>query len=188
MASIQQAKFWISEHYRDVIDTQTQFGWCNNRLSIRLSTYLDHFIDQHINILQWNYAKSSSERLNYDFYIGQEINSLVIIDDFYKFSSWRLKSLELYDNHLPIRYDLKSYMEQCKIHLPQADKYQFLKIRKDFPFEGGTSAKNAMNDLLLDLKPVFSGLNPTIRLTVFELEKINSSAGLISLLNERVNL
>jgi hypothetical protein len=177
--------FWIREFYPEKFSDKVRFDWCTNNLSMLESVFIDEKCKDCWNILNWNYTKSQIEYLPCDCYIG-ELNCLLVVDDFFKFSSFRKMTLDLYEN-VDTNFDIEYHKILCYENYIQADKFQQHIKRSDFDFEGGANAKRAMLDIMIDLKPIMNKLNPTIRLTTFELKDINSKNELIELIQSRVS-
>lgn len=181
----------LKDLYPDTFKQKVEFSWCLNELSLKLYAYESYSFNMHLSeeqakLLDWTYNKSSKQSLPFDGYLSNPFNCLVVIDEFYKFSSYRLKSMELYPPNLKVFFNLQEYKQLCIKHMEEADEYQKGIKRPDFDFEGGATAERAMMDFFLDLKPPFYGLNPTLRLHEFELEKIDNTQDLEVLIKHKI--
>jgi hypothetical protein len=171
---------WIKELYSDNYTENVRFSWCTNLLDIRFSTFLDDKCPDISKLLQWNYSKVMEMYLPCDFYL-KKMNSLLVIDESFKFSSYRLKTLNQYKS-VDTYFDVQYHIELCNKNHIDADDYQKNKRRSDFDFLGGATAKRALLDVMLDLKPLHNNLKPTIRLTEFELQNISNKKELLELI------
>jgi hypothetical protein len=164
---------WMGELYPQVITEKVRFPWCTNRLTNRLTSFKNSRISQIAKLLNWDYPKSVTEYLPCDAYMGGEFKCLLIIDEYYKFSTLRLKTLDFY-NDIEVNFSIERYKSLCLQHCGEADLYQNKVKRSDFNFVEGAIAKRAMFDVLIDITPLHNNLNPTLRLDIFEIECINS--------------
>lgn len=113
--------------------------------------------------------------LKCDAYFGGKYNFIFEFDEFQHFSSYRLKTLECYPADIITAFDIKQYKLLCKVHREKADKYRKAKKTVDFNFVGGRTAQRAYLDCFRDLLPTVNGLNPTLRITEFEVASIYSN-------------
>lgn len=107
-----------------------------------------------------------------DGYIGAPYNSLLEFDEFQHFSSARERTLSLLPANLPLGYSRAHYLELCRVHRADADRYRHAKQAPEFNFPGGRTAQRAYFDCFRDLLPSLYGLRPTIRITEFDVQSI----------------
>jgi hypothetical protein len=138
-------------------------------------------------ITHWDYPNAGIEFLPANAFLGGKMNCLLVIDEVFKFSSYRLKTLELYEN-VATSFSIAEYKQLCMEYMHIADNYEIEKRKKTFNFAGGASAKRAMLDIMMDVLPLGHKLNPTLRLHEFELENITSPAQLESLIASKINV
>jgi hypothetical protein len=107
-----------------------------------------------------------------DTFFGEPYNFIFEFDEFQHFSSCKKQTLELYPKDLKIGFELKNYIDLCDLYKDKADKYRKVKKTIDFPFSGGRTAQRAYLDAFRDLLPGQHGLNPTIRISEFEVSSV----------------
>ena len=112
--------------------------------------------------------------LECDAYFGGNYNFMFEYDEFQHFSTPRLKTLERYPNNLDVNYDVRKWKEFCRLYSENADKYRFNKSTKDFNFKGGRTCQRAYLDCFRDFLPEKNGLNPTLRISEFEVVDIHA--------------
>ena len=113
--------------------------------------------------------------LKSDAYIGGDYNCLLEFDEFQHFSSARAIALRMLPPNIPLGFSRVRYLEYCQANSQAADLYRFRKRTSDFDFDGGRTAQRAYFDCFRDLLPTVHGLRPTIRITAFEVESIDSN-------------
>jgi hypothetical protein len=123
---------------------------------------------------QANKAKRTSV-LSSDSYFGGRYNFLLEFDEFQHFSTARLKTLDLYPSDVKVNFSIQSWKQFCIAHSGKADAYRKTKRTKDFDFDGGRTAQRAYLDCFRDLLPTQHGLQPTIRISEFEVIGIHSN-------------
>lgn len=117
-------------------------------------------------------STKSARSLDCDAYFGGKWNFMFEFDEFQHFSTSRLKTLELYPANLKLTIEPKQYMMLCKVHRERADKYRESKTTSDFDFSGGRTAQRAYFDCFRDMLPDLHDLNPTLRITEFEVRSV----------------
>jgi hypothetical protein len=115
------------------------------------------------------------KKLQPDAYFAGGYNFLFEFDEFQHFSSSRQKALSYYPKNLKLNYSLQSWVLYCQQNSAKADKYRYNKKVADFNFEGGRTCQRAYFDCFRDLLPVFHGLNPTLRISAFEVDDITEN-------------
>lgn len=110
-----------------------------------------------------------------DCYFGGTYNFIFEFDELQHFTIYKKIALLGYPGDLAYGFDLEQYMFYC-------DKYSNDAIRKgppgyrkskvEFPFENGRAAQRAFFDCFRDFLPSLHGLNKTIRISEFEVGKI----------------
>ncbi len=114
----------------------------------------------------------NARSLDCDAYFGGKWNFMFEFDEFQHFSTPRLKALELYPAHLNLTFECNQYKMLCKVRKEKADKYRESKTTPDFDFSGGRTAQRAYFDCFRDLLPDLHDLNPTLRITEFEVASV----------------
>lgn len=152
------------------------FAWLKNKhLKADFGPYyshVDHIFKQLGGEQQSNLAKREI-RLTCDAYFGEPYNFMFEFDEFQHFSTSKLKALRLYPEGLALGFDLEFYKDLCMRHKQAADKYRSTKVTTDFPFIGGRTAQRAYLDCFRDFLPTLHGLNPTLRISEFEVNRIS---------------
>jgi hypothetical protein len=139
----------------------------------------DHFKDS-FKIIHKIYIELKGEtcskmikQLQCDAYFGGKYNFLFEFDEFQHFSTARLKAINNYPKDLKVNYSVDDWKKWCLVYSNEADKYRFNKTTKDFDFKGGRTCQRAYLDCFRDLLPQYNGLNPTLRISEFEVKDIN---------------
>lgn len=110
-----------------------------------------------------------------DCYFRGNFNFLFEFDELQHFTSYKLIALENYPSELMLGFDISTYKLYCKIHKDKAIKKGptgYRKPKEEFPFENGRAAQRAFFDAFRDILPPLHGLNPTLRITEFEVKEI----------------
>lgn len=113
--------------------------------------------------------------LSCDAYFGGPFNFILEIDERQHFGSARPKALELYPPDLQVGFDIQEYTAHCREHYLKADKCWRSKTTKDFDFSGGRTAQRAYLDCFRDILPTLHGLNPTVRISEFEVQGVTGN-------------
>lgn len=151
----------------------TKFHWFINQ------HHEDHFkesfqVIQKIYLeLGGNNSIKRSLQLQSDAYFGGAYNFLFEFDEIQHFSTARLKSLSNYPENLNLNYSVIDWKRWCLKYSSVADKYRFNKTTMDFNFKGGRTCQRAYLDCFRDFLPQYNGLNPTLRISEFEVKDIN---------------
>jgi len=138
----------------------------------------DHFkgsfnlIGKIFSDLNGNNSIKRSVQLQSDAYFGGKYNFLFEFDEIQHFSTARLKTLNNYPNQLKLNYSISDWKKWCLIYSTTADRYRFNKTTTDFYFKGGRTCQRAYLDCFRDFLPQHNGLNPTLRISEFEVEGI----------------
>lgn len=119
-----------------------------------------------------SHALKGEGRLVYDAYFPEPHNFIFEFDEIQHFSSYKLQALDLYPGSLKLGFDIEHYKRLCRQHKDTADSYFKSKTTRDFPCEGGRTAQRAYLDAFRDFLPPLHGLNPTLRISEFEVEGV----------------
>ncbi len=165
----------VSLLLKEPAQTNVIFPWFKNKhiendFGIHFSIISKIFIFLNGDIIANQNKKNKS--LNSDAYFGGDYNFIFEFDEFQHFSTYRLKSFGCYPESLVTAFDIKLYKLLCKVHKEKADKYRKAKTTVDFNFSGGRTAQRAYLDCFRDLLPSINGLNPTLRITEFEVASV----------------
>ena len=115
-----------------------------------------------------------TDRLRPDAYFGGQFNFLFEFDELQHFNSPRLSTLEQLPNNIKTNYSIDNWIALCNKHKVQADNYRRTKTSVDFNFLGGRTAQRAYLDCFRDFLPTRHGLNPTLRINIFEVADMHS--------------
>lgn len=144
-----------------------------------------HFRNQHstiemvFNTLNGDILANQNKRitlLQCDAYFGGEYNFMFEFDEFQHFSTSRLITLDLYPKDIEINYPIELWRDFCLQNKVKADKYRQNKVTIDFNFSGGRTSQRAYLDCFRDILPKNNGLNPTLRISEFEVLDIHSNS------------
>ncbi len=160
------------------IDKKRRFPWFKNK---PLPEHFGEFYGKAMDIfraLDGDEQGLQSKRLVQlvpDCYLPPPYNCLVEFDEVQHFTAYKLKALQLYPAQIRYGFDLDYYKELCQKYseealLKGAGTYRAPKV--EFPFENGRAAQRAFFDMFRDFLPTLHGLNPTVRITEFEVEDI----------------
>lgn len=163
----------VSEVLNESAQLDKKFSWFINQHKA------DHFeksfkiIDKIYFELNGSNSIKRVQQLQCDAYFGGKYNFLFEFDEMQHFSSARLKALNNYPEYLQVNYSIADWKRWCLVYSYSADKYRFNKVTKDFNFQGGRTSQRAYLDCFRDLLPQHNGLNPTMRISDFEVKEIN---------------
>jgi hypothetical protein len=87
---------------------------------------------------------------------------MIEVDESQHFTSYRLRTLDLYPEGIPLGFDLEEYRELCRTWAPRSDRYRRSKAAVGFG-EGGRQRQRAYHDALRDLVTPAMGRPPVIR-------------------------
>lgn len=88
-------------------------------------------------------------------------------DETQHFTSFRLRTFELYPHDVPLGFDLNHYANLCRQWAPKADRYRAAKDATGFG-PGGRQRQRAYNDALRDLAIPAMGHPPIIRVVILD--------------------
>ncbi|WP_138416193.1 DUF7255 family protein [Sinomonas gamaensis] len=100
-------------------------------------------------------------------FIHRPTGTFIETDEMQHFTSFRLKTLELYPDGIPLAFDLGAYSVHCQELASQADKYRATKEASGFG-RGGRQRQRAYYDALRDLAVPAMGHPPLIRIPIFD--------------------
>jgi hypothetical protein len=165
----------VSEALQEPAQIDKKFPWFIN--VHKKDHFQDSFdlVDRIFNQLQGGNVDKQITSLRPDAYFGGGFNFLFEFDEFQHFSSARLKALNLYSKAVKTNYCIDDWKSYCRKFAPKADKYRYNKITVDFNFSGGRTCQRAYLDCFRDFLPEYNGLNPTLRISEFEVSEINST-------------
>ena len=167
----------VSTVLGELAQTDKKFDWFVNK---HLKEHFGrHFpaIDKIFKALNGDINANQSKRttsLDCDAYFGGKYNLIFEFDEYQHFSSARLKTFDYYPSDLKTNYSIIDWKNLCIQNKNRADNYRHSKVTTDFNFNGGRTAQRAYLDCFRDFLPEINGLNPTLRITDFEVADIYS--------------
>ena len=96
-------------------------------------------------------------------FIHPDTGTLIEIDESQHFTSFRLKTLDLYPPDTPLGFDRERYVGLCQQWRGRSDKYRQTKEARGFGI-GGRQRQRAYYDALRDLSTPAMGRPPLIRI------------------------
>lgn len=109
-----------------------------------------------------------------DFF-HEESGVFIEVDEHQHFTSYRLATLDLYPDDVPLGYDREQYRELCQQWGPKADRYRANKEAIGFG-PGGRQRQRAYNDALRDLVTPALGHPAVIRVPAPERDGVAAYA------------
>jgi hypothetical protein len=100
--------------------------------------------------------------------LHQPTGTIIEIDEFQHFSSWRLITLDAYPADAALGFFRDEYVDLCRRNAGRADKYRASKLAKGFPNPGSRTRQRAYYDSLRDLAASAMGLPPVIRVPAID--------------------
>lgn len=107
-----------------------------------------------------------------DCYFGGKYNFIFEYDELQHFTKYKKNALQNYPSDLEYNFDIKRYMHYCNKYNAEAIKKGpsgYRKQKMEFPFENGRATQRAYLDAFRDLLPTLHGLNPTLRISEFDI-------------------
>lgn len=180
----------VVEIVSEILGTQpqgTSFEWLVNKIRPEDFKENHKYILHIFNALGGEIGALNSKaarKLTPDAYYGGQWNFIFEFDELQHFTSYKLKALAAYPQELKYGFPVLEYIELCRKHFASAlskGPAGYRKERPEFPFENGRAAQRALFDAFRDILPSANGLNPTIRISEFD---IASGIGLKSRVKE----
>lgn len=100
---------------------------------------------------------------------------IIEFDELQHFTAFRARTFEHYPADARLGFDVDAYRSLCNQHATDAlnkGAAGYRKPKPEFPFDGGRAAQRALFDACRDLLPVRHGLEPTVRISEFELPSL----------------
>lgn len=162
----------------EVLDAQAErraeFDWLCNKPCI------EHFGDNYDSIMQlyqdlegdWEGTSNKADGyLIPDAYFPEPFHFIFEFDELQHFTQYRELTLKFYPENVSVAYKPEKYLAYCKRYHSDAlakGPDRFRRPTSDFPYANGRAAQRAFFDTFRDWLPTQHGLNPTLRLTEFE--------------------
>ncbi|MYF09256.1 MAG: hypothetical protein F4233_15470 [Rhodospirillaceae bacterium] len=151
---------------------KNNFGWLTNRVAISDGALWRMFV-----ALDGNPEAMKSKmprRLSPDGFLPGP-NCILEFDELQHFTAFRLRTFDHYPVDTPLGFDIDAYRSWCSRYAEDALKKGqsgYRKPKREFPFDGGRAAQRALFDASRDLLPPHYGLQPTIRVSEFEVSSL----------------
>jgi len=172
----------IIEIMQEVLQEPAQinisFNWLNNKhLPEDFGIYYDNIeiIFDALNGDKSGMDNKSSRVLKPDCYFGGKYNFIFEFDELQHFTTYKKIVLQNYPTDLEYGFNLPQYIRYCDNYSREALKKGpagYRKPKDEFPFENGRAAQRAFFDAFRDILPTLHGLNPTLRISEFEVRQI----------------
>ncbi len=164
----------VSTVLGETAETSKTFDWLINKHLPE--NFREHFptIEDIFNLLNGDINANQNKRivrLPCDAYFDKH-KFIFEFDEYQHFTAARLATFELYPKNLRTNYPVAKWQELCEVNHFRGDAYRQNKVTPDFNFEGGRTAQRAYFDCFRDLLPTQNGLNPTLRISSFDIEKV----------------
>ncbi len=108
---------------------------------------------------------------------------IIEFDELQHFTAFRTRTFEHYPADAQLGFDVDAYRSLCNQHATDAlnkGPAGYRKPKPEFPFYGGRAAQRALFDACRDLLPVQHGLEPTVRISEFELPSLRHSRNAVA--------
>ena len=157
---------------------RAQFEWLRNK------PCPEHFGDAYDVLmalyaeLEGDWAGTTAKAEGYltpDAYFPEPYHFIFEFDELQHFTRFRERTFAFYPGDTPLAYSVEKYQRFCQqYHVAALAKgpARFRRRTADFPYVNGRAAQRAFFDTFRDWLPPRHGLNPTLRLSEFEVEPI----------------
>ena len=122
------------------------------------------FLDLGGDLITLNGGRTTA--LRGDF-IHEPTGTLIEIDESQHFTSFRLRTLDLYPAETPVGFELSAYRALCRSYQQRSDNYRRTKAARGFGV-GGRQRQRAYYDALRDIATPAMGRPPLIRIDAAE--------------------
>ncbi len=157
---------------------RAQFEWLCNKPT------KEHFGDHYHSLIKlyeelngdWDgTTRKAHGLLTPDAYFPAPYNFIFEFDELQHFTQYRELTFKYYPQNIPLAYTPNIYIDFCKQYHSFAlakGPDRFRRKTTDFPYVNGRAAQRAFFDTFRDWLPTLHGLNPTLRLSEFEVKPI----------------
>lgn len=162
------------------VEKRAQFEWLRNKPS------REYFGDSYQKIMDlyeefngdWQRTVEKADGyLTPDAYLPEPYNFIFEFDELQHFTKYRALTFKYYSEEIPLAYETEEYVSFCnEYHVAALAKGpdRFRRRTADFPYKNGRAAQRAFFDTFRDWLPSLNGLNPTVRVSEFEVKPILS--------------
>ena len=161
-------------------ERRAQFGWLRNKP--RREDFGKHYdaVIALYTALEGDWEGTTAKADGYlipDAYFPEPYHLIFEFDELQHFTQFRERTFQYYPADIEIAYAPQKYRQFCQEYHAAAlakGPARFRRHTADFPYTNGRAAQRAFFDTFRDWLPPLHGLNPTLRLTEFEVSPILS--------------
>lgn len=169
----------ISKVLKTQADETRKFNWLTNKPD--KSDFQDRYelIMKIFDSLKGNpegLIDKAKKALTPDAYFGEDWNFILEFDEIQHFTLPRKKTLLNYPSDIKLGFDKNQYIRWCELYSSEAISKGAAGYRKptvEFNFVNGRHSQRAFFDCFRDILADIHNLNPTIRISEFEVNGIN---------------
>ena len=168
----------VEEVFGITAERRAQFDWLRNKP--RSEDFGEHYdavmalYTELEGVWESTTAKTDGH-LTPDAYFSEPHHFIFEFDELQHFTQYRARTFRFYPANIPLGYEPQKYRQFCQQHHTAAlakGPDRFRRRTADFPYTNGRAAQRAFFDTFRDWLPPLHGLNPTVRLTEFEVKPI----------------
>ena len=168
----------VEDVLKATAEKRAQFDWLRNKPSQK------HFGERYDTLMQlytelngdWKGTSDKTDGyLIPDAFFSKPYNFIFEFDELQHFTQYRQLTFKYYPENIPLAYTPEKYVKFCIQHHISAlakGPDRFRRRTADFPYVNGRAAQRAFFDTFRDWLPPMHGLNPTVRITEFEVKPI----------------
>ena len=159
-------------------ERRAQFDWLRNKP--RREDFGEHYdaVIALYTALEGDWEGTTAKVDGYltpDAYFPEPYHFIFEFDELQHFTGFRERTFQFYPANIEIGYAPEQYRQFCQEYQIAAlakGPDRFRRRTADFPYTNGRAAQRAFFDTFRDWLPPLHGLNPTLRLTEFEVVPI----------------
>ncbi len=168
----------VEDVLKATAEKRVQFDWLRNK------PFQKHFGERYDTLMQlytelngdWKGTSDKTDGyLIPDAFFPEPYNFIFEFDELQHFTQYRQLTFKYYPENIPLAYTPEKYVKFCMQHHTSAlakGPDRFRRRTADFPYVNGRAAQRAFFDTFRDWLPPMHGLNPTVRITEFEVKPI----------------
>lgn len=168
----------VEEVLGTTAERRAQFDWLRNKPGSKdFREYYDHVMALYAE-LEGDWQSTTAKADGYlipDAYFPEPYHFIFEFDELQHFTQYREQTFRFYPANIQLAYEPKKYSQFCQqYHVAALAKgpERFRRRTADFPYTNGRAAQRAFFDTFRDWLPPLHGLNPTMRLSEFEVTPI----------------
>ena len=168
----------VEEVFGITAERRAEFDWLRNKP--RREDFGEHYdavmaLYTELDGVWENTTAKTDGYLTPDAYFPEPYHFIFEFDELQHFTQYREQTFRFYSENIRLGYELQKYRQFCQQHRTAAlakGPDRFRRRTADFPYTNGRAAQRAFFDTFRDWLPPLHGLNPTVRLTEFEVKPI----------------